>query len=101
MANESGSLRRSQLVTTYGPGAIINLRSPKGAPVSAITGGLESWDDSARPRGLANPQRCHLSRLEKKLKVRGFRLPPVNLKEDRQGPSLVSKRFPMWLTCPK
>jgi len=101
MANESGSLRRSQLVTTYGPGSILNLRSPKGAPISAITGGIETWDKTAPPRGLVNPQRCHLSRLERKLEVQGFRLPPVDLSDRNNASYIASKRFPMWLTCPK
>ena len=41
-----GQLRRSQVITTYGPGALIDL--PRH---SAIVGGLETWPTVARPRG--------------------------------------------------
>lgn len=102
--NFAGMVRRSQMVTTYGPGAIINLRSPEGAPISALTAGLDSWDTDAKPAGLKNPQRCYLSRLQKKLKVNGFRLPPVfndRASDDRFLTMLVAQRFPDWLTCPK
>lgn len=92
------------MVTTYGPGAIINLRSPDGAPISAVTAGLELWDQDAKPSGLRNRQRCYLSRLQKKLNVLGFRLPPVfndRAKEEEYVPMLAAQRFPDWLTCPK
>lgn len=107
-SNIAGRVRRGQIITTYGPGAIINLRSPSGAPISAVTGGLESWDKSAKPPGLRNRQRCFLSRLERKLQVNGFRLPPVDISDfryidqsDVNTVALVAKRFPHWLTCPK
>lgn len=103
--NFAGSIRRSQMTTTYGPGAILNIRAPDGAPISAIAGGLDVWDQEAKPPGLRNRQRCHLSRLERKLGVDGFRLPPVNpvrrFDSDRPGVALTAKRFPDWLTCPK
>ena len=38
-----GQLRRSQVITTWGPGALIDL--PKD---SAIVGGLETWPDPGR-----------------------------------------------------
>ena len=104
--NYAGSIRRSQVITTYGPGAIINLRSPAGAPISGVAGGLEAWDQSATPPGLKNRQRCYLSRLQKKLGVDGFRLPPVGddrLRRDaaeEDWKTLVASRFPHWLTCP-
>lgn len=95
-------LRRSSLVGTFGPGAIVDLRTPAGAPVSGIVGGLEAWDQVAKHRGLSHPQVIHEPRLQKKLHVRGFRLPPVHSR--KIGEELVDVlnivRFPRWLQCP-
>ena len=41
-----GQLRRGQVITTWGPGALIDL--PRH---SAIVGGLEEWPRASRPRG--------------------------------------------------
>ena len=102
--NYAGKVRRSQIITTYGPGGIINLRAPGGAPISAVTGGLESWDKSAKPPGLRNRQRCFLSRLERKLGVDGFRLPPVSttniFSKTDWWTAIAARRLPNWLTCP-
>ena len=47
MSSEAhGQVRRSQVITTYGPGALIDL--PRH---SAIVGGLETWPKIERPRG--------------------------------------------------
>ncbi|HAF88375.1 MAG TPA: hypothetical protein DCG23_01190, partial [Deltaproteobacteria bacterium] len=103
--NFAGTVRRSQMVTTYGPGAIVNLKSPRGCPISAVTSGLDFWDLEAKPAGLKNRQKCFLSRLQKKLDVDGFRLPPVSLDTrfyiEETPLALPAKRFPDWLTCPK
>lgn len=108
MSDELGKVRRSQVVMTHGPGAIMDFRAGAqgGAAVSVVAAGLDEWDRSARPAGLLNPQRVSEPRLEKKLNVRGFRLPPVG-EETRPGrepdprrPVLPAARFPEWLTCP-
>lgn len=102
-----GSLRRSKLVSTYGPGAIIDFRAPgSGAPVSGVLTGLEWWDDAA-PQGFAglrHSQVINEVRLQKRLHVMAFRLPPV--KDERRGASneadvLPVVRFPTWLQCPR
>lgn len=91
---------------TFGPGSIVDFRS-EGAPISAVVGGLEEWDRSFRPPGIDNKQTVHEERLQRKLGVRGFRLPPViNEKyRDKEGNpdkrSLVAVRFPIWLQCPQ
>ncbi|NNC14837.1 DUF1998 domain-containing protein [Corallococcus exiguus] len=107
MANEIGKQRRSTLVTTFGPGAVVDFRAD-GAPISGVVAGVEEWDNSFKPAGLANPQRIHEPRLERSLGVRGFRLPPVideNRLDDKGNPDpdqrrLVAIRFPDWLLCP-
>lgn len=103
---EIGNLRRSTVVQTFGPGSIVDFRA-EGAPISAVIAGLEEWDSSFRPAGLANEQKVYEARLQKNLGVAGFRLPPV-IDEQRTarngGPdsrSLVAVRFPTWLQCPR
>ena len=107
MSDELGKVRRSQIVMTHGPGAIIDFRAggKGGAPVSVVATGLDDWDRHAPPTGLFNTQRISEPRLEKVLNVRGFRLPPVaedtfSGKAATDGPVLTGRRFPEWLTCP-
>lgn len=107
MRNEIGGLRRSHVVTTYGCGAIIDFRAPKsGAPLSGLLSGLEEWDDASNGRpGLNHPQLIHEARLERRLGVQGFRLPPVKIAragktDDSSADVLPVVRFPQWLQCP-
>lgn len=99
--NELGDLRRSAAVQTFGPGAIIDFRAGD-APVSAVAAGLEEWDRNFPPAGMLHPQAILEERLQKKLGVKGFRLPPVrNSANDADATrSLVAVRFPEWLQCP-
>lgn len=103
-----GALRRSQVVSTYGPGAVVDFRAPgTGAPISGVLMGLEWWDDAAPQghHGLSHTQVIHEVRLQKRLHVAGFRLPPV--KDERKGDKtndtdvLPVVRFPTWLQCPR
>ena len=106
--NKLGKMRRSQ-VLTYGPGAIIDFRAGKqrGGPVSVVAPGLEFWDECARPPFPQTRQKTSEPRLQKNLKVWGFRLPPVdintknwqNQKEEKKI-KLPGFRFPRWLQCP-
>ena len=52
MSRAFGSVRQSQVVTTYGPGALIDLPAH-----SAIVGGLDTW-----PQGLQEIVELRLSR---------------------------------------
>lgn len=94
------------VVMTSAPGAIVDFRAD-GAPVSAVISGLEEWDSSFKPEGLRNPQKISEPRLERDMRVRGFRLPPV-VDEDWKDASgqpdnraIHAVRFPEWLQCPK
>lgn len=106
MSNELGDLRRSAVVATFGPGAIVDFRADH-ATISAVAAGLEEWDTSFPPAGLLNEQAIREPRLQRKLGVHGFRLPPVidPARGRREGKgdsrSLVATRFPGWLQCPK
>lgn len=90
--NDLGKLRRSQIVTTAGPGAILDFRTEKGA-VSGLCLGLEQW-----PKGTL----IHEARLERRLRVAELRMPPAFLDGDPpQGEPLPAMRFPRWLQCPQ
>lgn len=100
-ANELGELRRSAAVATFGPGAIIDFRAGD-ATISAVAAGLEEWDSSFPPAGMLNEQAIREERLQKKLGVKGFRLPPVRdpTRESDAARALPAVRFPQWLQCP-
>jgi hypothetical protein len=100
MPNELGELRRSTVVSTFGPGAIVDFRA-EGAPISAVVAGLELWDDQTATKQLNHPQTISEPRLQKKLNVKGFRLPPVFPEDSRHAENLVAVRFPRWLQCPR
>lgn len=105
MPNEIGKLRRSSTIMTFGPGSIADFRTREGGPVSGVVAGLDAWDQYAPPPGLTHPQRISETRLQQKLNVRGFRLPPVSIDEWGSSPAghprenLVAVRFPDWLQC--
>ena len=99
--NELGKLRRSTIIMNYGPGAIVDFRAGrKGAPVSVVSAGLDQWDENIHSKGIAHPQTVFEPRLQKKLGVDGFRLPPVFTEDDEHPEFLKGVRFPNWLQCP-
>ncbi len=107
MRNELGDIRRSQVITTHGPGAIIDFRAGGygGAGISVVAAGMEEWDRWAPPPGLGHPQTVYEPRLQKQLGVEGFRLPPVSPQVapgvySKKAGKLVGVRFPQWLQCP-
>ena len=91
-----GSVRRSQLISSFGIGAIVDLEKGSFMPM-----GLEDWE---RVTGLPS---LHVGepRLQRMLGVNHFRLGPV--KEDIPGTRQVRERsaapavrFPEWHECP-
>lgn len=100
--NDLGELRRSAAASLFGPGAVVDFRAGD-APISAVAAGLDEWDRNFPPAGVLNPQHVNEARLEKKLHVRGFRLPPVigghSYKDEDKR--LVAVRYPNWLQCPQ
>lgn len=108
MPYDLGDIRRSQVITSHGPGSLIDFRagSHGGAGVSVVAAGLEEWDHRAPPAGLGNPQTIFEPRLQEALGVDGFRLPPVAPqiapRSYRRGAGrLVGVRYPRWLHCPR
>lgn len=99
-----GDIRRSQVVSGNGPGALIDFRSPDGAPISVVAAGLETWDALSLRKGLQNEQTTRHEPLQQKLDVQGFRLPPVGPEgrgDKRRDRVLPARRFPGWHVCPK
>jgi hypothetical protein len=78
-----GTIRRSQLITTYGIGSIIAVEDE-----SFMVAGIDRW--------APGPPNLHEPRLERRLHVNGFRIPPAS--ED--GHDIPVVRFPTWAHCP-
>ena len=99
------------MVFTYGPGAIVDLRTPKGSSVSGIMRSLDNWQATAgKAYGGKQAQKLILERLKKIINDRynfdiiEFRWPPVELlfkNDEFEQPFLESIRLPTWLTCPR
>lgn len=94
-----GELRRSAVIQTFGPGAIIDFRSKDGT-VSAIEMGIDGWQS----RRTGN-DRIKEPRLQNALGVSEFRAPPVLTEREKENKlnsrfALPVRRFPKWLRCP-
>lgn len=92
-----GSVRRSQLVSTFGIGAIVDLEKGSFMPL-----GQEDWEAATRSPALAISE----ARLEAQLGVNHFRLPPVAEQipmSRRVNPASTAPaiRFPEWHECPR
>lgn len=92
-----GTIRRSQLISTYGIGAVVDLEKGSFMPM-----GLDDWEGATSVPSLT----IHEPRLEAQLGVTHFRLAPVvqairgtPLVEPR--PTVPVVRFPEWHECPK
>ncbi len=87
-----GQIRRGQVITTYGPGALIDL--PK---QSAIVGGLDTWPKTSDLEEILEPR---LSRkLESMTNVAAPRLyaPPPDSNDPREpAKGIGAWRFPEW-----
>ena len=82
-------LRPSQIITTFGPGAIVDLPDD-----SVMIAGTEHWfSEGHKPhRKISEP------RLQAVLKVNEFRTPPVGSFKENDVPFV---RFPRWRVCPR
>ena len=90
MSQASGSVRQSQVITTYGPGALIDLPTH-----SAIVGGLDTW-----PKDLQEIVEPRLSQaLQRVTGVPAPRLyapPPAPSEPWAQAKGIGAWRFPEW-----
>jgi len=91
-----GKVRQSQMIATYGIGAIIDLEKGSFMPM-----GLEDWDNATRSPSLTIGE----ARLQAQLGVDHFRLPPI-AEDIVELPGRVDSkhcvpavRFPRWHEC--
>lgn len=95
-----GSVRRSQMISTYGIGAIIDLEGGSFMPL-----GLDDWESQIRG-GRINAMSINESRLQRQLGVTHFRLPPTVIPVDNRPGHVDARytvpviRFPAWHECP-
>lgn len=101
MVRPVGEVRRSQIITTYSIGSIVDV--PLG---SFMPMGLDDWDWQMQGGRLPSLT-IFESRLQRQLGVEFFRLPPV-VEEVKGQPGMVDRRytvpgvrFPRWHECPK
>jgi hypothetical protein len=92
-------IRRSQLISPWGVGQMINF--PKDESLMVL--GLDMWEDKFRTISEIDEFKITEERLAKRLGVRDFRLPP-DFRDPEQGvtnPSLKIPfiRFPRWHYC--
>jgi hypothetical protein len=83
-----GKVRRSQVITTYGPGSLVAIDDE-----SFMVAGIDNWFDG----GMPDEGVIHEPRLESFLNVSGFVLPPSEGSE--KGRDLPVVRFPYWYSC--
>lgn len=99
---DRGALRRAQLVSPFGVGAMSVLVDG----TSVITAGLDHWfPEAAEPMFAVEEYQEHDWRLESRLRVNEFRLPPDYRRkgqgeENRNvGLTIPALRFPRWHFC--
>ncbi|MDD4348061.1 MAG: DUF1998 domain-containing protein [Opitutales bacterium] len=92
------TLRRNQLIAPFGVGAIHVLKGSK----AVVTAGLDYWYRGATPQQLQAVKRWE-PRLQEKLGVNHFRLPPGPETEmkDQSKLEIPLFRFPTWYVCPR
>ncbi len=83
------SIRRSQAVTPFGVGSLVDFPSQ-----SLMAAGLDVWPDQPE---------CQIrdDRLARRLGVEYFRAPPPPPQEGQHGAYLPFVRFPLWHFCPR
>ncbi|GHD99488.1 DUF1998 domain-containing protein [Streptomyces alanosinicus] len=86
-----GAVRRAQMITTYGVGALIAVDNE-----SFIVSGI---DDAYRSWPLDEAPIIHEHRLARVLGVSHFRLPPASKDTSKDGVRV--RRFPLWHSCPR
>lgn len=85
-----GDVRPSQVITTFGPGAIVDLQT-----LSVVVGGVDQWS-------LSDDQRIQERRLERNLGVKCFYSAPPALGEFKKRPGTIpAYLFPRFQVCSK
>src|ERR1035437_10445248 len=98
--NELGELRPSQLIYTFGVGALLDLPN-----TSALIMGLDDWDTG---NCTEIPEERLLGAIQRRLgqQVKKLYLPPMVFDDGNRDPTAPAigvpvAPFPRWLRCPK
>ena len=87
-----GQVRRGQVITTYGPGALIDL--PRH---SAIVGGLETWPKTGDLEEVLEPRLARKLEMMTGVTTPGLFAPPADSSDPRETPLGIGVwRFPEW-----
>lgn len=87
-----GQIRRGQVITTYGPGALIDL--PKH---SAIVGGLDTWPKTTDLEEIVEPRLTHKLELLTAVPAPRLFAPPPDSNDPREpARGIGAWRFPEW-----
>ncbi len=87
-----GQIRRSQIITTYGPGALIDL--PRH---SAIVGGLNTWPKTSELDEIVEPRLTrYLQTMIEVVAPRLYAPPPDTEDPQQQAKGIGAWRFPEW-----
>jgi hypothetical protein len=89
MSKKVGDIRPSQFITTFGPGAIVDLPD-----FSVIIGGIDKWNsfDVSKAQSIDEP------RIMRKLRIKQIKSIPIR-ENDEMG-TIPAYRFPEYHVCP-
>lgn len=91
-------VRRTQLICPFGVGAMVDFRGPE----SLLTAGLDAWPNATDPQEDVASLVVREDRLEARLGVSHFRLPPAFDEDARDFSNRIPfVRFPCWHYCPR
>src|SRR5688572_33034393 len=87
-----GQVRRGQVITTYGPGALIDL--PRH---SAIVGGLDTWPKVTKLDEILEPRLTHKLQMMTSVPSPKLFAPPAESSDPAAGPiGIGAWQFPEW-----
>jgi hypothetical protein len=97
--NELGDLRPSQLIYTFGVGALIDLPH-----MSGLIMGLDDWDTRYCTE-ITEERLLHAIRQKQGTQLKRLVLPPIALEDNERDPAAPAigvpvASFPRWLRCP-
>src|SRR5262249_60222255 len=88
-----GQVRRGQVITTYGPGALIDL--PRH---SAIVGGLDTWPKTSDLEEILEPRLTRKLQMMTDVHAPQLFAPPPDTDDPRESPRGIGVwRFPEWV----
>lgn len=97
-----GQLRQSQIITTYGPGALVDLLDD-----AVMISGIDQWRYANELEAVIKEPRLY-DALQSSLQARGIRLdpnapfrrPPTTPDTPRKDVGIDAVQFPRWYVCP-